>query len=237
MEVFENIDVEPMFNRTKLLLGEQNLQKIRHANVCICGVGGVGSYVLEAICRMGIESITVIDKDKVDASNINRQLVASWCTVGMEKAEVAKVHIETISPKTKVNAIVDYIGVANVEKYITGDFDYVIDAIDSIASKIAIIKRCKELNIPVISSMGMANKLDPLKIKVADISKTTVCPLARIIRKRLKELNIKDVKVVYSEEEPIKNESNILGSVPFVPSVGGLVIASEVVKDIINKND
>lgn len=234
MEGLGNIDITPMYNRTKELLGEESVDKLKKANICICGIGGVGSYTLEAICRLGVKSITVIDKDKVDATNINRQLVASWYTVGMDKAEVAKVHIETVSPQTKVNAVVDYIDSVNVEKYITKDFDYVIDAIDSISSKIAIIKRCKELGVPVISSMGMANKLEPLKIKVADISKTSVCPLARIIRKRLKELNIEKVKVVYSEEEPTKNTKNILGSVPYVPSVAGLVIASEVVKDIID---
>lgn len=235
MEGLENIDTAPMYNRTEMLLGKSSVDKLKKANICICGVGGVGSYALEAICRLGVNSITVIDKDKVDPTNINRQLVASWYTVGMEKAEVAKVHIETISPRTKVNAVVDYIDSVNVERYITKDFDYVIDAIDSISSKIAIIKRCKELGVPVISSMGMANKLEPLKIKVADISKTSVCPLARIIRKRLKELNIDKVKVVYSEEEPIKNRDGILGSVPYVPSVAGLVIASEVVKDITNE--
>ncbi|MBR5228066.1 MAG: tRNA threonylcarbamoyladenosine dehydratase [Clostridia bacterium] len=222
-----------MFDRTSILLGEQAVEKLKNANVCICGLGGVGSYVLEAIARIGVGKITVIDKDVVDASNINRQLVASWYTVGMEKTEVAKVHIETVNPKAQVNAITDYIDTVNIEKYITEEFDYVIDAIDSIASKIAIIKRCKELNIPVISCMGMGNKVEPLRIKVADISKTQVCPLARIIRKRLKELNISDVLVVYSEEEPIKNNQNILGSVPYVPSVAGLVIASEVVKKII----
>lgn len=228
-----NIDITPMFDRTSILLGEQAVEKLKNANVCICGLGGVGSYVLEAIARIGVGKITVIDKDVVDASNINRQLVASWYTVGMEKTEVAKVHIETVNPKAQVNAITDYIDTVNIEKYITEEFDYVIDAIDSIASKIAIIKRCKELNIPVISCMGMGNKVEPLRIKVADISKTQVCPLARIIRKRLKELNISDVLVVYSEEEPIKNNQNILGSVPYVPSVAGLVIASEVVKKII----
>lgn len=234
MEGLDSIDITPMYDRTRLLLGDEGVEKLKKANICICGVGGVGSYVLEAICRMGVKSITVIDKDKVDATNINRQLVASWYTVGMDKAEVAKVHVETVSPQTKVNAVVDYIDSVNVEKYITKDFDYVIDAIDSISSKIAIIKRCKELDVPVISSMGMANKLEPLKIKVADISKTSVCPLARIIRKRLKELNISNVKVVYSEEEPTKNAKNILGSVSYVPSVAGLVIASEVARDITN---
>lgn len=228
----ENVDITPMFDRTEALLGKQNVEKLKAANICICGIGGVGSYVLEAIARLGVGRITVIDKDKVDATNINRQLVASWYTVGMEKTEVAKVHVETVNPTAQVETICDYIDSANVNEYITDKFDYVIDAIDSISSKIAIIQRSKELNIPVISSMGMANKLDPLKIKVADISKTSVCPLAKIIRKRLKDLGITKVKVVYSEEEPKKNEQRKLGSVPYVPSVAGLVIASEVVKDI-----
>lgn len=228
----ENVDITPMFDRTEAILGKQNVEKLKGSNICICGIGGVGSYALEAIARIGVGHITVIDKDKVDATNINRQLVASWYTVGMEKTEVAKVHIETVNPMCKVSAICDYIDVGNVNEYITDKYDYVIDAIDSISSKIAIIKRCKELELPVISCMGMANKLEPLEIKVADISKTSVCPLAKIIRKRLKDLGISKVKVVYSEEEPKKNEQKKLGSVPFVPSVAGLVIASEVVKDI-----
>lgn len=230
----ENVDISPMFDRTKALLGEQNLEILKNANICICGIGGVGSYVLEAIARVGVGKITVIDKDKVDATNINRQLVASWYTIGMEKVDVAKVHVETVNPLCKVEAICDYIDVGNVNEYITGKYDYVIDAIDSISSKIAIISRCKELNIPVISCMGMANKLQPLKIKVADISKTSVCPLAKIIRKRLKDLGIDKVKVVYSEEEPKKNEQKKLGSVPYVPSVAGLIIASEVINDLCN---
>lgn len=233
MEGLEGIDITPMFDRTSLVLGKDNIEKIRNSNVCICGIGGVGSYALEALCRMGINKITIIDKDVVDATNINRQLVASWCTVSMPKSEVAKIHVETINPKAYVNAITEYIDVANVSQFITTDFDYVIDAIDCISSKIAIIKRCKELHIPVISSMGMGNRMEPLKIKVADISKTNTCPLARLVRKRLKELNIQGLKVVYSEEEPVKNVENKLGSTPFVPPVAGLIIASEVVKDII----
>ena len=230
----ENVDITPMFDRTKALIGEQNVDKLRNCNICICGIGGVGSYALEAIARMGVNNITVIDKDKVDVTNINRQLVASWYTVGMEKTDVAKVHVETVNPGAKVEAIFDYIDIGNVNEYITDKFDYVIDAIDSISSKVALIQRCKELNIPIISCMGMANKLDPLKIKIADISKTTVCPLAKVIRKRLKDLGINKVKVVYSDEEPIKNEQKKLGSVPFVPSVAGLIIASEVIKDLIS---
>ena len=225
----ENVDITPMFDRTEALLGVENVDKLKKSHVCICGIGGVGSYVLEAIARIGVGKITVIDKDKVDATNINRQLVASWYTVGMEKVEVAKVHVETVNPTAQVQTVCDYIDIGNVNQYITKDFDYVIDAIDSISSKIAIIQRCKELGIPVISCMGMANKLEPLKIKVSDISKTSVCPLAKVIRKRLKDLNITNVKVVYSEEEPRKNEQRKLGSVPYVPSVAGLIIASEVV--------
>ena len=228
----ENVDITPMFDRTEALLGKSNVEKLRNSSICICGIGGVGSYVLEAIARIGVGKITVIDKDKVDITNINRQLVASWYTVGMEKTEVAKVHVETVNPLAQVDAICDYIDIINVNEYITDKFDYVIDAIDSISSKIAIIQRCKELNIPIISCMGMANKLEPLKIKVADISKTSVCPLAKIVRKRLKDMGITKVKVVYSEEEPKNNEQRKLGSVPFVPSVAGLIIASEVVKDL-----
>lgn len=233
MESDNQFDISLLYERTAGVIGKENIEKIKKANICIIGLGGVGSYTLEALCRSGVGNLTVIDKDKVEPTNINRQLVASWYTVGMYKADVAKVHIETINPNAKVVVINEYIDPVNVNEYINSSFDYVIDAIDSIASKVAIIKRCKELNIPVISSMGMAKKIEPLKIKVADISKTSVCPLARIMRKRLKELDIHNVKVVYSEEEPVKSDVT-LGSISFVPGTAGLVIAAEVIKDLIS---
>lgn len=225
--------MDRIYQRTELVIGKTNLEKLKSSKICICGVGGVGSYVLEALARIGVGSITIIDKDNVDMTNINRQLIATVDNVGNSKVEEAKKRINTINPTIQVTAIKDFIDSNNVEKYITLDYDYVVDAIDSVDSKIAIIKTCKKNNIKIISSMGMANRLDPLKIKVTDISKTEMCPLAKVVRKRLKEEEIQKVKVVFSTEIAVKPEGAQLGSVSFVPSTAGLVIASEVVKDII----
>ncbi len=224
--------MEEIYNRTRLVIGEEKLQKIKNASVCICGIGGVGSYTLEALARIGVGRITIIDKDDVDITNVNRQLIATVYNVGNAKVEEAKKRIKSINPDIQVTTIKDNIGSTNVNKYITQDLDYVIDAIDSVDSKIALIKECKNKEIKIISSMGMANRLDPLQIKVADISKTEVCPLAKVVRKRLKGEGIQKVKVVYSTENAIKTGYKELGSVSFVPSVAGIVIAAEVVKDI-----
>ena len=224
--------MEEIYNRTKLVIGEEKLQRIKDANVCICGIGGVGSYTLEALARIGVGKITIIDKDDVDITNVNRQLIATVDNVGKAKVEEAKKRIASINTNIQVRAIKDNIDSSNVSEYITQDLDYVVDAIDSVDSKIAIIKECKAKNIKIISSMGMANRLEPLQIKVADISKTEVCPLAKVVRRRLKDEGIQKVKVVFSTENAIKTGSKELGSVPFVPATAGLVIASEVVKDI-----
>lgn len=229
--------MDNIYERTKLVIGEENLNKLKQAKICICGIGGVGSYALEALARIGIGSIVIIDKDNIDVTNVNRQLIATVDNVGKAKVEEAKKRTNKINPTIQVLSIKDYIDKNNVERYITDDLDYVIDAIDSIESKIDIIKTCKKKNIKIISSMGMANRLEPLKIKVSDISKTEMCPLAKVVRKRLKQEGINKVKVVYSIEQVIKTQTRVLGSVSFVPSVAGLVIASEVVKDIINKKD
>ncbi len=226
--------MEEIYNRTRLVIGDEKLQRIKDANICICGIGGVGSYTLEALARIGVGKITIIDKDDVDVTNINRQLIATVDNVGKAKVDEAKKRITSINPNIQVVAIKDNIDSSNVEKYITQDLDCVVDAIDSVDSKIALIKECKKKNIKIISSMGMANRLDPLQIKVADISKTEVCPLAKVVRKKLKDEGIKKVKVVFSTENAIKNGSKELGSVSFVPSTAGLIIASEVVKDIIS---
>lgn len=226
-----------LYQRTKILIGEENLNLLKESKVCIFGVGGVGSYVVEALARIGVGNITIVDKDVVDVTNINRQLIALSTNIGNSKVEEFKKRIYDINPDIQVNAINSFVDDNNVEQYITKDLDYVIDAIDTIESKIAIIRRCKKLGVSIISSMGMANRLDPLKIKIADISKTEVCPLAKIVRKRLREEKISKVKVIFSVENPIKTGEKTLGSVSFVPSAGGLIIASEVVKDLIKKKD
>ena len=226
------MDLEKIYHRTELVLGKQVIKKIKESKVCICGIGGVGSYVLEALARTGIGEITVIDKDDVDITNVNRQIIATVDNVGKSKVDEAVKRINSINPTIHINGIKEYIDESNIDKLITKDLDYVIDAIDSVDSKIAIIKRCKEIGVKVISCMGTANKIDPLKLTVTDIAKTEMCPLAKVVRKKLKEMNITKVKVVYSTEPAIKNNEGVLGSVSYVPSVAGLLIASEVIKDI-----
>jgi len=230
-----NINLEDIYQRTRLVIGDKGIEKLKKAKVCICGIGGVGSYVLEALARVGIRNITVIDKDRVDVTNINRQIIATINNIDIPKVDCAKERIKDINPNIKVDSIETYLEGENIQEYIDTSYDYVIDAIDTINSKVELIKYCYDNNIKIISCMGMGNKMNPLDIKVADIYKTSVCPLAKIMRKRLKEENIKKLKVVYSEEIPIKNNEGILGSVSFVPSAAGLIIASEVVKDIIKK--
>lgn len=230
-----SLNIEDIYQRTKLVIGNEAQEKLENSRVCICGIGGVGSYTLEALARIGIGNITVIDKDKVDVTNINRQIIATVGNVDKSKVLCAKERINDINPDIKVNAIDTFVDEESIREYIDSSYDYVIDAIDTINSKVALIKHCYENSIKIISCMGMGNKINPLDIKVADIYKTSVCPLAKIMRKKLKEENIKKLKVVYSEEVPIKNNEGILGSVSFVPSTAGLIIASEVVKDIIKK--
>lgn len=225
--------MDSIYQRTELVIGKLNLEKLKKSRVCICGMGGVGSYTLEALARIGIGNITIIDNDNIDITNINRQLIATVDNVGNCKVEEARKRISSINPEVQVTAIHDFIDSSNVEKYITKDYDYIVDAIDSVESKIDIIKECKKKDIKIISSMGMANRLDPLKIKISDISKTEVCPLARVVRKRLKEEHVEKVKVVFSVENAIKTDSKVLGSVSYVPATAGLVIASEIVKDLI----
>lgn len=222
------------YDRTEILIGKENIEKLQDVHVAVFGVGGVGSYTVEALVRAGIGEITIIDADNVDETNINRQILATVDVVGLPKVEVLEKRILSINPKIKVHKMCDFYSSENREKFFDRNYDYVVDAIDSISSKIDLIKYCYDNKINIISSMGTANKLEPLKLKVADIKKTSVCPLAKIIRKKAKELGIEKLKVVYSEELPNKNENtNVLGSISFVPSVAGLIIASEIVRDII----
>lgn len=224
-----------IYHRTSILLGKDNIEKLKKSNVLICGVGGVGSYVLEALTRVGVGSITIVDKDIVDITNINRQLIALNSTIGMDKVEVAKNRCKDINPDININALKIKIDSESISSIFSNtNFDYVVDCVDNIEAKVAIIRYANQYGLKCISSMGAANKLNPLEFKVADIYKTQMCPVAKIMRKKLKEIGIKKQKVVYSTEQPIKNSvDNTLGSVPFVPSVCGLIIASEVVKDII----
>ncbi len=229
----KDINTGDIYNRTEIIFGKENIEKIKNSKVCICGIGGVGSFSMEALARIGVGHITIIDKDKVDVTNINRQLIATVDNVDIPKVKVGEDRIKSINPNINVKTHEIFITKDNIAEYIDNTYDYIIDAIDSVDSKVELIKYCYDNNINVISSMGMANRVNPLDIKVADIYKTKMCPLAKIIRKKLKELDVKKLKVVYSEEQAIKPNSKELGSVSFVPSVAGLVIASEVIKDII----
>lgn len=230
------------FSRTELLIEKEGIEKLNKAKVIIFGVGGVGSFVVESLARAGIGNITIIDPDCYDITNINRQLGALHSTIGTPKIEVMKKRILDINPNAKVEAYKPNEIEGGEEEIISKDIDYVIDAIDTITNKIKIIEKCKKENVKIISATGAGNKLDPTKFKIDDIYNTSVCPICKILRKELKNRNIKDLKVVYSTEEPIKfdrnNNKKVVGSISFVPSVAGLIIASEVIKDLIGgKND
>lgn len=221
-----------MFSRTEILLGKEAVEKLQSAHVAVFGVGGVGGYVVEALARSGIGTLTLIDNDKVSLSNINRQIIALHSTIGKYKTEVAKARIADINPNANVHTRELFVLPETIEEIDFSGFDYVVDAIDTVSGKLAIIQSAKEKNIPVISAMGAGNKLNATAFCVKDISKTSGCPLARVMRRELKKRNIENVKVVYSEEEPKKSEEGIVGSVAFVPSVAGLIVAGEVIKDL-----
>lgn len=220
--------MKEQFERTVRIIGEENLKKLEEAHVLLFGVGGVGSYVAEGLARAGVGTITLVDMDSVDVTNINRQIPALHSTLGRSKVSVMAERIIDINPHCRVEKKCLFF-TPDTEMDFTG-YDYVIDAIDHVKAKIEIISRAKAADVPVISSMGTGNKMDPGAFKIATIEKSRGCPLARTMRKTLKNLGIRDVKVLYSEEKPLSYG----GSISFVPSVAGLMIAGEVVKDIIN---
>lgn len=228
------------FSRTEMLIGKENVEKLKNSKVAVFGIGGVGSYVVEGLARAGIGNFILVDNDKVAESNLNRQIIATTKTIGRLKVEVAKERILEINPDTKVEIYSDFFMPDSPDLF-DNTVDYIVDAIDTVTAKIELIVRANKLNIPIISSMGTGNKLDATKFEVTDIYKTSVCPLAKVMRKELKLRGIKKLKVIYSKEEPIKPIVNkeektkqIPASISFVPSVAGLIIAGEVVKDIIN---
>ena len=226
------------FSRTELLIGKEALEKLGNAHVAVFGVGGVGGYVVEALVRSGVRHFSIVDNDVVSLSNINRQIIATIDTVGMKKVDVMKKRMESINPNIEVNTIDAFFLESNKDEFDFSTFDYVVDAIDTVSGKIGLVLKCNENNVPIISSMGTGNKINPCELEVLDIYKTSVCPLARVMRVELKKRGIKKLKVVYSKEKPIKtNNNNIPSSNAFVPAVAGLIIASEVIKDIINKNE
>ena len=225
---------EKFTSRTELLIGKQGIKKLQNSKVAIFGLGGVGSYVVEGLSRAGVGNFILVDNDKINPSNINRQIIATTKTVGKPKVVVEKERILEINPEANVEIIEEFFTKDSKEIF-DNTFSYIIDAIDTISSKIELIVRANKLNIPIISCMGTGNKLDPTKFEITDIYKTTVCPLAKVIRKELRNRGIEKLKVLYSKEEPIKlNNTNTISSISFVPSVAGLIISGEVIKDILN---
>lgn len=234
------------FSRTELLLGKEKMNRLSSSRVIIFGVGGVGGYVCEALARSGVGTIDIVDNDKVSLTNINRQIIATHKTIDKYKVDVMKERMVDINPNIKVNVYKCFFLPENSDSFDFEKYDYIVDAVDTVAAKIAIIEKATKLQIPVISAMGAGNKLDPTGFKVSDIYKTKVCPLARVMRTECKKRNIPSFKVVYSEEQPRKPVENLPieesksttrrdtpGSIAFAPSVAGLIIASEVIKDLV----
>ena len=244
------------FSRTELLLGKEAMEILNRAHVAVFGVGGVGGFAVEALVRSGIQHIDIIDDDKVCLTNLNRQIIATRSSVGKYKVDVMKERILDINPETEVNVFKCFYLPETRSQFDFSKYDYVVDAVDTVTAKIQLILQAKEANTPIISSMGAGNKLDPTKFEVADISETSVCPLARVMRQTCKKRGIKNVKVVYSKEKPIRpiedmsiscrahcicppgtkhkctDRRDIPGSTAFVPSVAGLIIAGEIIKDL-----
>ena len=236
------------FSRSMLVLPDNSINALKNKKIAIFGIGGVGSFTLETLSRTGVENFVIVDNDTVSISNINRQIIATTSNIGKLKVEVAKDRILDINPNINVETYNTFVTKDNINDFNFSEFDYIIDAIDTISSKILLIEKAKEYNIPIISSMGTGNKLDPLKFQITDISKTSVCPLAKVMRYELRKRNIKNVKVLFSTEEPIDitnhpielellkenpHKHQIPGSIAFVPSVAGILIAREVILNLI----
>lgn len=239
--------MQEQYIRTQYLLGEAAMERLRNARVAVFGVGGVGSYTVEALARTGIGTLDLIDNDTVCLSNLNRQIIATHSTIGQYKVDVAADRIRDIDPAIKVNTYKTFFLPENANQFDFSQFDYVVDAIDTIAAKLELITQAKKANVPIISSMGTGNKLDPTQFQVTDLSKTSMCPLARVMRRECHKRGIDHVKVIYSREEAItpldengnsipapegSSRRSVPGSCAFVPSVAGLIIAGEVIKDL-----
>lgn len=247
------------FSRTELLFGKGAMEKLAGARVAVFGIGGVGGYVCEALVRSGIQKFDLVDDDKVCLTNLNRQIIATRKTVGQYKVDVMRDRIQEINPDAEVMIHKCFFLPDNADEFPFADYDYVVDAVDTVTAKISLVMKCQEMGIPIISAMGAGNKLDPTQFRVADIYKTRVCPLARVMRRELKKRGVKKLKVVYSEEQPTRpiedmsiscrshcicppgaahkctERRDIPGSTAFVPSVAGLIIAGEVIKDLAAK--
>lgn len=220
------------FSRTESLIGKDAVGKLLTSKVIVFGVGGVGSYVCEALARAGVGTLDIVDKDVVDVTNINRQLIALHSTVGKPKVQVCAERLKDINPQIQVMPHQCFYLPENSQQFDFSKYDYVVDAIDNVTAKIDIICKAKQAGVSVISSMGTGNKLDPMAFKVADIEKTKVCPLAKVVRKELRKRGVEGVKVVYSEEEPVNTGNRTPASISFVPSAAGLLIAKTVIDDL-----
>ncbi len=233
------------FDRTRRLLGTDAMEKLHNAHVAVFGIGGVGGHAVDALARSGIGRITIVDSDEVALSNINRQLIATEKTIGRKKVCVMKEHLQEINPQIQVEARDCFFLPETEAQFDFAEYDYVIDAVDTVTAKLALVEACEKAQTPIISSMGAGNKLDATAFEVTDIYKTSVCPLAKVMRRELKKRNIRHLKVVYSKEEPVqpietedfcsdeaRDRRATPGSVAFVPSVAGLILAGEVVKDL-----
>ena len=248
------------FSRTELLIGKDGEEKLKNAKVAVFGIGGVGSFVVEGLVRAGVGNIVIIDDDKICLTNLNRQIMATRKTIGKYKVDVMKERILEINPDANVETYQEFYMPDSDTKIITDDLSYVADCVDTVTAKIEIIMKCKEVNVPVMSAMGTGNKLDPTRFEITDIYKTSICPLAKVMRKELRKRDVDSLKVIYSKEEPIVPVSEaenscktncicppgtkrkcsihnqVPGSISFVPSVAGLMIAGEIIKDILKKH-
>ena len=225
-------NMENRFSRTEALLGEQAMEKLKKARVAVFGIGGVGGHVVEALVRSGVGAVDIVDSDKVCLSNLNRQIIATESSIGKYKVDVMKDRILDINPEAVVNVHKCFYLPETKDEFDFSQYSYVVDAVDTVTAKIQLVMEAAEAGVPIISSMGAGNKLDPTAFQVADIYKTSVCPLAKVMRRELKKRGIKKLKVVYSREQPVVKNA-VPASVAFVPSVVGLIIAGEVIKDLV----
>lgn len=230
------------FSRTEMLIGREKIEKLAKSKVAIFGIGGVGSYVAEGLARCGIGSFILVDNDKVTLTNINRQIIATTKTIGEYKVDLMKQRILDINPEANIQIYKTFYMPDYKENILDSSINYIVDAIDTVTAKIYLVEQATKLNVPIISSMGTGNKLDPSKFEITDIYNTSVCPLAKVMRKELKQRNIEKLKVIYSKEEPVKqnkisldthSNKRVPGSISFVPSVAGLMISGQVIKDLI----
>lgn len=222
--------------RTMYLIGEAGVALLARKHVALFGVGGVGGYVAEALGRAGIGALTLVDKDTVSVSNINRQVIATYDTIGKKKTEAMADRLRSINPEMRIRCRECFFLPETAGEFDFSEYDYIVDAVDTVTAKLELVKRAGEAGVPIISCMGTGNKLDPGRFEIADITKTSVCPLAKVMRRELKKRGISHLKVLYSKEEPIKHEAGAVpGSISFVPPVAGLMIAGEVIKDLLRE--